>query len=48
MAMPFKTWEKMEPGRKAQILTEAEAFLDGLSPEPAKPLAKAGQMALDL
>jgi len=48
MAMPYKTWEKMEPGRKAQILTEAEAFLDALSPEPTKPTAKAGQMALDL
>ncbi len=48
MAMPYKTWEKMEAGRKAQILEEAEAFLDGLSPEPTRPAAKAGQMALDL
>ncbi len=48
MAMPYKTWEKMEPGRKAQILEEAEAFLGTLSPEPGKPAAKARQMALDI
>ena len=48
MAMPYKTWEKMEAGRKAQILEEAEAFLGTLSPEPGKPAAKARQMALDI
>jgi deoxyribodipyrimidine photolyase-related protein len=30
MAMPYRTLAKMEPARKAQIATEARAFLDGL------------------
>lgn len=48
MAMPYKTWEKMEPGRKAQILTEAEAFLAALSSQPDAAATAGRQMALDL
>ncbi len=48
MAMPYRTWEAMESGRKAQILTEARTFLDSLSPGPDGPGSRHGQAAFDL
>lgn len=47
MAMPYRTWEGMDGGRKAQILSEARAFLDGLSAAPSAPQRPA-QMTLDV
>ncbi|MGU9981647.1 cryptochrome/photolyase family protein [Phreatobacter sp. HK31-P] len=31
MAMPYRTWEAMEPARREQIVNEAQVFLDRLS-----------------
>jgi deoxyribodipyrimidine photolyase-related protein len=47
MAMPYRTWEGMESGRKAQILSEARAFLDGLDARPAAS-SRGCQPMLDL
>ncbi|AVO45807.1 cryptochrome/photolyase family protein [Phreatobacter cathodiphilus] len=47
MAMPYRTWEGMDGGRKARILTEAQAFLDGLSAEPGAT-SRPAQMTLDV
>jgi deoxyribodipyrimidine photolyase-related protein len=32
MAMPYRTLAKMAPARRAEIVAESVAFLDGLSP----------------
>ncbi len=48
MAMPYRTWEGMDGGRKAQILKEARAFLAGLSDPRAPGKPSDGQMSLDL
>jgi deoxyribodipyrimidine photolyase-related protein len=36
MAMPYRTWDAMEPARRQRILAEARRFLDGLSGEPGE------------
>ena len=48
MAMPYRTWDGMEPSRRQQIRAEAGRFLDGLSADPDGALSRRGQMALDL
>ncbi|KAF0127924.1 MAG: deoxyribodipyrimidine photolyase-related protein [Xanthobacteraceae bacterium] len=48
MAMPYRTWDSMEPARRLKIRAEAGRFLDGLSPDPPCGQSRRGQMDLDL